>query len=90
MSDLLEILACSLIISCNALSPILQLKDVEVLYPDKVYDGYGVEKDNPIHCVVDEAYPNKVLVASKFTASGLSLLLIQQHLHFVEEGTKLL
>jgi hypothetical protein len=42
MSDLLEILACSLIFSWNALSPILQLKDVEVIYPDKVYDGYGV------------------------------------------------
>jgi hypothetical protein len=45
MSDLLEILACSLIISWNALLPILQLKDVEVVYPDKVYDRYGVEKE---------------------------------------------
>jgi hypothetical protein len=24
---------------------ILQLKDVEVVYPDKVYDRYGVEKE---------------------------------------------
>ena len=54
---------------------VLQLEDVEVVYPDVVYDGYGRVKDEPVHCVIDEAYPSKVLVASKFTPSGLRGLL---------------
>ena len=54
---------------------VLQLEDVEVVYPDVVFDGYGVVKEDPIHCVIDEAYPNKVLQASKFTPSGLRGLL---------------
>lgn len=54
---------------------VLQLDDVEVVYPGVVYDGYGAVKDEPVHCVIDEAYPSKVLVASKFTASGLRGLL---------------
>ena len=54
---------------------VLQLKDAEVVYPDVVYDGYGQVKADPIHCIIDEAYPNKVLIASKFTPSGLRGLL---------------
>ena len=54
---------------------VLQLDDVEVVYPDVVYNGYGQVLDEPVHCVIDEAYPHKVLVASKFTASGLRGLL---------------
>jgi hypothetical protein len=54
---------------------VLQLEDVEVVYPDVVFDGYGVVEEDPIHCVIDEAYPNKVLQASKFTPSGLRGLL---------------
>ena len=54
---------------------VLQLEDLEVVYPDVVYDGYGRVKDNPVHCVIGEAYPHKVLVASRFTASGLRGLL---------------
>ena len=54
---------------------VLQLKDVEVVYPDVVYDGFGRVKDDPVHCVIEEAYPNKIFVASKFTASGLRGLL---------------
>ena len=44
-------------------------------FPDVVYDGYGQVVHDPIHCIIDEAYPHKVLVASKFTASGLRGLL---------------
>ena len=54
---------------------VLQLKDLEVVYPDVVYDGHGQVKENPVHCVITEAYPHKVLVASRFTASGLRGLL---------------
>lgn len=54
---------------------VLQLDDVEIVYPDVVFNGFGVVKDDPIHCVIDEAYPSKVLVASKFTPSGLRGLL---------------
>ena len=54
---------------------VLQLQDVEVVYPDVVYDGYGNVKVDPIHCVIREAYPNKVLTASRFTPSGLRGLL---------------
>jgi hypothetical protein len=53
----------------------LQLQDVEIVYPDVVYDGYGQVKEEPVHCVIDEAYPHKILVASRFTASGLRGLL---------------
>ena len=49
----------------------LQLEDVEVVYPGVVYDGYGRVKENPVHCIIEEAYPYKVLMASKFTPSGL-------------------
>ena len=54
---------------------VLQLQDVEVVYPDVVYDGYGRVVHEPVHCIIDEAYPYKVLVASKFTSSGLRGLL---------------
>ena len=54
---------------------ILQLKDVEVVYPDVVYDGYGQVKDDPVHCIINEAYPHKILTASRFNASGLRVLL---------------
>ena len=54
---------------------ILQLKDVEIVYPGVVYDGYGKVIDEPVHCIIEEAYPHKILVASKFTASGLRGLL---------------
>ena len=49
---------------------VLQLKDVEVVYPDVVYDGYGKVIKDPVHRVVGEAYPQKVLGASRFTPSG--------------------
>ena len=54
---------------------VLQLKDLEVVYPDVVYDGHGQVKHDPVHCVVHEAYPQKVLVASRFKPSGLRGLL---------------
>ena len=54
---------------------VLQLEDVEIVYPGKVYDGFGQEKRDPVHCLVHEAYPHKVLVASRFKASGLRGLL---------------
>ena len=54
---------------------VLQLKDVEVVYPEVVYDGYGNVKEEPIHCIIEEAYPHKILTASRFTASGLRGLL---------------
>ena len=50
---------------------VLQLQDVEVVYPDVVYDGHGHVKTDPVHCIIDEAYPNKVFAASKFSPSGL-------------------
>ena len=34
---------------------VLQLKDLEVVYPDVVFDGYGRSKDNPVHCIINEA-----------------------------------
>ena len=51
------------------------MKDVEVVFPGVVYDGYGKVKDEPVHCIIEEAYPHKILTASKFTASGLRGLL---------------
>ena len=54
---------------------VLQLQDVEVVYPDVVYDGYGHVKVDPVHCVINEACHNKVLTASRFTPSGLHGLL---------------
>ena len=54
---------------------ILQLQDVEIVYPGVVYDGYGRVKDDPVHCIIEEAYPHKILTASRFTASGLRGLL---------------
>ena len=54
---------------------VLQLNDVEVVYPDVVYNGLGQVLEDPVHCVIDEAFPHKILVSSKFTASGLRGLL---------------
>ena len=54
---------------------VLQIEDLEVVYPDVVYDGYGRVISDPVHCVIEEAYPHKVLVASRFTPSGLRGLL---------------
>ena len=53
----------------------LQLQDVEVVYHDVVYNEYGHVVHDPVNWIIDEACPNKVLVASKFTASGLRGLL---------------
>ena len=50
---------------------VLQLQDVEVVYPDVVYDGHGHVKTDPVHCIIEEAYPHKVFAASKFSPSGL-------------------
>ena len=54
---------------------VLQLTDVEVVFPDVVYDGLGRVIKDPVHCVIEEAYAHKVFVASRFTASGLRGLL---------------
>ena len=50
---------------------------MKILMETITREVFGVHQDGeePVHCVVDEAYPNKVLVASRFTASGLRGLL---------------
>ena len=54
---------------------VLQLEDVEVVYHDVVYNCYGQVVQDPVHCIVDEAFPHKILVSSRFTPSGLRGLL---------------
>ena len=54
---------------------VIQLGDVEVVYHDVVYNGYGQVVEDPVHSIIDEAFPHKILVSSRFTASGLRGLL---------------
>ena len=53
----------------------LNISDVEIVYDGVCYDGYGKVKKEPIHLIVKEAMPHKVLVVSKFIPSGLTGLL---------------
>ena len=37
---------------------VLQLKDVEVVYPGVVYNGQGQVLDGPVHRIIEEAFPH--------------------------------
>ena len=50
---------------------IIQLKDVEIVYKDVVYNGIGEIVSDPVHALVPDAFPNKAFRVSKFIPSGL-------------------
>ena len=55
----------------------LNIDDVQMVYPEVVYDAYGKVKATPVHTVVLEAYPSKaeLMLSSKFIPSGFRGLL---------------
>lgn len=52
-------------------SGVLQVDDVEIVYKDVVYNGFGEKIEKPVNVLVPEAFPNKVFRVSAFKESGL-------------------
>ena len=48
----------------------IRLEDVEYVYNDVVYDGYGHVKEKPVHLIVPEAFPHKKLLVTPHKPSS--------------------
>ena len=49
----------------------LRVENVECVYPNIVFDGFGQVKAIPIHCLAPSALPKKMLKCSPFHPSGM-------------------
>ena len=49
--------------------------DIEVVYKNVVYNGFGHVKEKPIHIIVPEAYSSKRFAVSAHISSGLRVFL---------------